>query len=126
MPAPACCSILVALGAVIAANSPLAPAYHALFHAELPWTPVAKLDTLHLWINDGAMAVFFFVVGLEIKREILQANCPIRCAAACRYWPRSPAWPHLRWSIFDRRDRAAAPALGGRFRRQPTSPSPWA
>ncbi len=66
--------ILVALGAVIAANSPLAPAYHALFHAELPWTPVAKLDTLHLWINDGAMAVFFFVVGLEIKREILQGE----------------------------------------------------
>jgi NhaA family Na+:H+ antiporter len=66
--------ILVAAGAIGAANSSLADGYHALFHAELPWTPVAKLDTLHLWINDGAMAVFFFVVGLEIKREILQGE----------------------------------------------------
>ena len=63
--------MIVAAMAMIAANSALEPAYHALFNDPLGWTPVAKLATLHLWINDGLMALFFFVVGLEIKREVL-------------------------------------------------------
>lgn len=66
--------IAVAAAAVLAANSPLAHAYHALFHNPLPWTPLAKLDTLHLWINDALMAVFFFVVGLEVKREVVSGS----------------------------------------------------
>ncbi|MFM5952736.1 MAG: Na+/H+ antiporter NhaA [Novosphingobium sp.] len=66
--------ILVAAAAMIAANSPLAHGYHALFHDPLSWTPLAKLDTLHLWINDALMALFFFVVGLEIKREVLDGE----------------------------------------------------
>lgn len=57
--------------ALLLANSPLAQNWHALFNDPLGWTPVAKLNSAHLWINDGLMAVFFFVVGLEIKREIL-------------------------------------------------------
>ena len=61
--------ILAATIAMIIANSPLHNWYHDLFHAELPWTPIAKLNTLHLWINDGLMAIFFLFVGLEIKRE---------------------------------------------------------
>ncbi|WP_284124557.1 Na+/H+ antiporter NhaA [Parerythrobacter aestuarii] len=63
--------ILVAAAAMIVANSPLAAAYEQLFYGELRWTPIAKLDDLHLWINDGLMAVFFFVVGLEVKRELI-------------------------------------------------------
>lgn len=63
--------ICAAILAMLAANSPLSGDYHALLHAPLPWTPIAKLETAHLWINDAVMAVFFFVVGLEIKRELL-------------------------------------------------------
>ncbi len=82
--------IAVAAAAILLANSPLSGAYHAALHTPLPWTPIAKLDTLHLWINDAAMAVFFFVVGLEIKREVLdgELSSPQRrrlpvLAAAC-------------------------------------------
>jgi len=56
-----------ALG-LAAANSPLAESYAALLHA-----PIAGLDVLH-WINDGLMAVFFLLVGLEIKREMLEGQ----------------------------------------------------
>jgi NhaA family Na+:H+ antiporter len=66
--------IAVAAAAVLAANSPLAHAYHALFHDPLPITPVPRLASLHGWINDGLMAVFFFTVGLEIKREAFQGE----------------------------------------------------
>ena len=66
--------ILVAVAAMLAANSALAHDYHALFHNELFGKSVFKLNTLHLWINDGLMAVFFFVVGLEVKREIIEGQ----------------------------------------------------
>ena len=66
--------ILVALAAMICANSALADGYHRLFHDTLAWSPIAKLKTWHLWINDAVMAVFFFVVGLEIKREVLDGE----------------------------------------------------
>ena len=66
--------IAVALAAMTAANSALSGPYHALFHGALPWSPIAKLDTVHLWINDAVMAVFFFVVGLEVKRELIAGD----------------------------------------------------
>lgn len=55
------------------ANSPWAESYAALWHTKLT-VGVGDLslskDLTH-WVNDGLMAVFFFVIGLEIKREIL-------------------------------------------------------
>ena len=64
----------IAVLAIFAANSMFADSYHHLFHGTLAWTPIAKLDNLHLWINDGLMAGFFFVVGLEVKREMIAGN----------------------------------------------------
>lgn len=66
--------IVAAIAALLLANSPLGNGYHALFHDRLAWTPVNRLTSLHHWINDAAMAVFFFVVGLEIKREVLDGE----------------------------------------------------
>ncbi|MFZ9395678.1 MAG: Na+/H+ antiporter NhaA [Erythrobacter sp.] len=82
--------IIVAAAAMLAANSPMAAAYRDLFYGELAWTPIPKLDDLHLWINDGLMAVFFFVVGLEVKRELIagqladpvKRRLPVLAAAA--------------------------------------------
>ena len=54
--------------ALVVANSPLAPAYFGALHAYL-----GPLSVLH-WINDGLMAVFFLLVGLEIKREVLDGQ----------------------------------------------------
>lgn len=59
--------------ALIVANSPLAADYEHLWHSYAGLTVGAwslKLSLLH-WVNDGLMALFFFLVGLEIKREIL-------------------------------------------------------
>ena len=62
-----------ALVAIVWANSPWGAAYEHLW--ETPVTagfgPWALTYPLHYWINDGLMAVFFFLVGLEIKREFL-------------------------------------------------------
>ncbi len=60
-----------AAAGMVLANSSAAHAWHAEFNDHLAWSPIARLETLHEWINDGLMALFFFVVGLEIKREVL-------------------------------------------------------
>ncbi len=65
--------MLITLVALVVANSPLAEAYQHFVHTKVAiGIGTYTLDkTLHHWINDGLMALFFFLVGLEIKREIL-------------------------------------------------------
>jgi len=102
--------------ALILANSPAAEAYRHILH-----TPIGfrigdwRLEkSLHHWINDGLMTLFFFVVGLEIKREILvgelasprQAALPVAAAVggmvvpALIYLAFNPGGPYVAgWGV---------------------------
>jgi NhaA family Na+:H+ antiporter len=63
--------LVAAVVALIWANSPWASSYEALWHTPITVGVGSHVfrQTLHFWINDGLMAIFFFVVGLEIRRE---------------------------------------------------------
>ena len=108
--------LLFGIAALVMANSPLAKAYEQLWQTPLS---VGIVDhsmslTLHQWINDALMAVFFLLVGLEIKREFLggelasrkNAALPIACAIggmlapAAFYWALNSGGPGTRgWGI---------------------------
>lgn len=68
--------MVAAVLAMIVANSPWAASYFHLLHLETgpELTPKLGPMTIHLWINDALMALFFMLVGLEIKREFVDGR----------------------------------------------------
>jgi NhaA family Na+:H+ antiporter len=65
-----------AIAGLVWANSSWSGIYDTLLQAKLGLAAASwsLTEPLHVWINDGLMAVFFFVVGLEIKRELLSGE----------------------------------------------------
>lgn len=82
--------LIAALVAIVWANSPFAQSYHDLWHAPLSFGigGFSVSQSLHFWVNDALMTVFFLVVGMEIRREIHEALCQ----TSGRHFSR---WPQL-------------------------------
>ena len=101
-----------ALVAIMVANSPWGDAFHHFWEREfaIGYNGHMLSKSLHHWINDGLMAVFFFVVGLELKREIMagelstprKAMLPIAAAAG------GMLVPAIIYLIFNRQGPTAA------------------
>jgi len=82
--------MICAVIALIVANTPLQESYSALLETKIgvSWGGSEFALTIHYWINEALMAMFFFVIGLELKRELLvgelasprQALLPISAA----------------------------------------------
>lgn len=107
-------SVIIAL---ILANTPIKDAYHHFFEHKIGFFFDGETYfnfSIHHWINDGLMAIFFFVVGLELKREIVagelsnprKALLPIVAAIggmivpACIYLLLNPSGEaHAGWGI---------------------------
>jgi NhaA family Na+:H+ antiporter len=65
--------LLAAITALVWVNSPVGATYESLWHSELTFGvgDFSITEDLRHWVNDALMALFFFVVGLEIKRELV-------------------------------------------------------
>lgn len=67
--------LTAAVAALLLANGPLADAYHHVLESKVgPSMPRLGVMSVHQWIADAAMAVFFLLVGLEVKREWVEGR----------------------------------------------------
>jgi len=68
--------MLMTIVALLLANSPLSEVYSNFFHMKINFNvgSWAISHSLHDWINDGLMAIYFFLIGLEIKREMVEGE----------------------------------------------------
>ena len=101
--------MLSAVAALVVANSAFSGAYESALGSTLAILVNGEglQKPMILWINDGLMAIFFFLIGLELKREMLEGKLKD---------PRDIVLPGV----------AALGGRAGRSRRRLTLPLPWA
>ena len=108
-----------AVAAMIAVNSALSPHYLALLDipVAVQFGALEIAKPLSLWINDGLMAIFFFLVGLEVKRELMegqlssveQASLPLIAAIGGMALP-AAVFAYFNWGLADNINGWAIPA----------------
>ena len=120
--------IMTSLAALLVANSPLSDFYHHIMGLDFTFGfPNLNIThSLHHWVNDGLMALFFLLVGLEIKREIKfgrlnsfrSAIFPVTAALsgailpALIFWFMNKGTPHISgWAIHPRNFRKVQPSF---------------
>lgn len=89
--------------AIIVANAPLNAGYQDLIHAHLLGRPI------HHWINPALMAVFFLLVGFEIKHELMKARARRGTAGHPGSAGRAGVGPDLAFRIADTTASARGP-----------------
>lgn len=66
--------LLCVMISLLIANSSLGPSFQSILDTELGWESLHLSYPVHIWVNDGLMAIFFLLVGLEIKRELVEGE----------------------------------------------------
>jgi NhaA family Na+:H+ antiporter len=111
--------------AMVWANSPWAATYTAVREASFGPASLHLHLTVSEWAADGLLAVFFFVAGLELKREFVAGNLRDPRRRRCRWRARSAGWWCPRCCSYSSTATPGTPlCAAGRFRSQPTSRSP--
>ncbi len=100
--------LAAAVVALVWANSPWSASYEHFWHTPVTFGigSFTSSQPLHFWINDGLMTVFFFVVGLEIRRELYEGELSDRKRAvlpvvAALGGMIAPALIYLAFNLFD-------------------------
>ena len=111
--------VMATVAALLVSNSPLAGVYERLLNVPLVVAigDLAVDKPLLLWINDGLMALFFFLIGLEVKREVLEGQLSSKdqlllpvCGALGGFFVPAAIYAFFNWGNPETMDGWAIPA----------------